>query len=329
MDDAEKKTDAKDSLLDQLFDLPLSLYRLSPLHFSPNKPVLPNLKYYANLIAKHFKRVGPYTNSKVGTLKRCKLVSQDDEECEESQTHRFRGILIQLEFEKKTVPAFLLRAHDTGPKDSETCIYFPLLLSSVPSPGNEILLESLAATFGTYLCPLKLSTQFLQQSLDDCLDFSLKKGRKYMEQAIEDISFTLDFTGDIQPSLKGLDFSIKREDLFGFIERGHTLLAQKDMGPSGEKLGAFTTAVRDYMHHNLAMDLSHKSISIAKIACGSFVLGKDGKVKLLSSSVDDEVDDDAGMTLSKDLIKEVLSNLLKRLIVEAEGKVKYIGLEYT
>ena len=321
--------DSKDSLLDELFYLPLSAYRLSPLHFSPNKPLLSHLSYYSGLLAKHFKRVNPYAIGKVGTLKRCTLVSRDDEESEGCRNHRFGGILIRLEFENKTLPVFLLSVHDIRPKASEKCIYYPLLLTSTPNHGHETLLESLAATFGTYAHPLQLSTHFMQQSLDDFLDVTLKRGRQFMEQATGDVSFTLDFAADIAPSLKHLDFGVQREDLFGFVQRGYALLAQKGQSPPGEKPCAFATAVHDYMHHNMAMDLSHKSISIAKIACGSFVLEKSGKVKLLSPVVNDEIDGDASPMPTADLAKEAYADLLKRLIIEAEGKIKWTGLGYT
>ena len=323
--------DREYSVLDTLTSMPLNLYRLSPLHFPLTKPLLSNLSYHATLLAKYFKRAGPFTNSQVGTFKKCRMVLRDDEKSpntEEVEDRRFHGILIQFDFEKKSLPAFLLKAHGAGPKDSERCIYFPLLLTSLPNSWLDVLLESFAVTFGTYAHPLQLSKPFLEQSLDSFVEAAFEGGREYMEEVIKDVSFTLDFASDVAPSLKHLDFSIKRQDVYGFLQRGYSLLTQEDEKVSKGKPGAFTKAVHDYMRLSLAMDLSHKSISIAKIACGTFVLGKDGKIKLLGFSANDGIDKGASTVELRDFVKETHADLLNRLIMEAEGNVKYIGLGY-
>ena len=328
----------KDSSFAELFNVPFNLYRLSPLHFSLEKPLLSNLDYYANSLTRQINRelacdaalgntkTGPRT--KFGAFKRCTWVLQDQQSTGNHWDHEFLGVLIRLEFEKKTYELILLKKRDSCYKSSDTCIYFPLLLTSLPNPWSGTLSKHLAATFGTYVHPMKLSAPFLWRFLDEAISVTFRGGRPFMEKAMKDVFLVLDFTGDVAPSLKHLETTFRREDLFGFLRYGQALLAQKG-DSSTEPLEPFTTAVLEYMRLNLAMDLNHESVSISKIACGSFVLERGGKIKLLGPSASEDIMTGASAVVSEDYTRTLYTGLLKSLVSEAEGDIEWTGLEST
>ena len=325
----------KDSFFSELFDNYFNLYRLSPLHFSLDKPLLSSLNYYAKSLARYLSRELPGSailgssdvepRSKLGNFKNCTWVLKNQESSPDSWDHDFFGILIRFEFEKSSHAALLLKKREARYNSTDTCIYFPLLLTSLPSPWYDVLSKYLAATFGPYIHPLTLPAPFLRESLDETVSFMLRGGQSCLEKTIKDVSLVLDFARRVAPSLKRLDITFRREDLLGFSQYGQSLLVKKG-NTLVEHSGAFMTAVLEYMHLHLAMDLSHKSMSISKVTCGTFALSKCGKFKLLSPSTDEDIIADIG---SEDLNKSSYTSLLRKLITEAEGDYEWIGFEST
>jgi hypothetical protein len=247
-----------------------------------------------------------------------------------------RGIFVEVEYERSTYTALLLRDEEDS-TEQEGFTSLPLLLTRMPGPLREVLMDYLRNTFDTHTSPLKLSSEFLSSALEGYLrDLSGNLGKSQAASAIvevvKDIQVSISFPGPATPLLSKLDVTISRDDIPGLLSRGKTILqkspqdyppAQKrkkgDPASAGEasKDHPFTAALSHYLSSHLALPISHQEIRISKIACAAFVLGAEGKLKLFPPGNDD--DDEQGSRRSQEATRNFMKRLFERTVGHSQN----------
>lgn len=203
------------------------------------------------------------------------------------------GVIIEITYEKASYTAILLRDINGSVDEGEGGFtHLPLLLTRLPPPLRATLLDFLATRFDTRASPLHLPSPFLKKALGGYIDV-LVAGGGDVKTAVRDVVISLAFPPERAPGgavegggLKIIDLTIPRDDLAGFLDRGRntpntttTANAAKDT-PNHP----LWTALRTYTTAHLALDLSHPSVSVIKIACGAFVMAGEGRVKISAPS---------------------------------------------
>ncbi|MCJ1232171.1 hypothetical protein MMC14_000120 [Varicellaria rhodocarpa] len=321
-------------LKSSLYDSNFTLYRLSPLHFPSSAPFLSEstLHTHAHRFAGVLKqdvlrgvnvsfenkrenpRHGRFLQSQWSLIR-----SSDDSSS--STSLQSSGVRIELKYEKLAYKALMIR-HQVLHSDSATDeLHLPLLLTQMPSSLREILLEYLATAFDTHAEPMRLSSRFLGQSMDDLFEISLQHGHDQSKSMIRDVQFTLGFKSPIAPSLRNLDITIKRDDILSFLKEGKKL--EEKAGSSKLILtrssGPFMVALSHYLRTHLAMDLSHDQIHVSKASCGSFALAREGRVKVKRPMATSSLEDGSGDSNSD---QRAVSNLIDQLLKEATNREK-------
>lgn len=213
-----------------------------------------------------------------------------------------RGMLVTVTYEKMEYKAILLRDDRTSDGDTtlgsvrdgmEGFQHFPLLLSKMPGPLRETFTDYLATTFDTRISALRLPSKYLTDTFEHYIsDLSNDDDGELMDMIDRSrtlrtiIKETVFFIGFDLPSasLKTIDISIAREDLPRMVARGKKLGRQTD-GDS-----PFFDALTAYIKGHMALDMKHERVKIVRVACGAFVLGAEGKIKLTQpTSSEDEI----------------------------------------
>ncbi|EYE90233.1 uncharacterized protein EURHEDRAFT_437912, partial [Aspergillus ruber CBS 135680] len=228
------------------------------------------------------------TLSKTGVLKSCiwEAIPQFDDTftCEGyGQT----GILITLSYETTTYKAALLASPDSNahatsaPRKGLTPL--PLLLTRLPTPPRQTLLTFLSTTFDTYISPLRLPAPFMCSGLDTYVTTFLSSGARdaagILENVVRDVQLTVTFSGSVAPSLRSMGVGVPRGMIGGFLCGN---------GGGGE---GFLGRIEGYLEAHLAMKLdlstagnrnglAKQHVRVSKIACGGFVVGSEGRMKL-------------------------------------------------
>ncbi|KAI9051739.1 hypothetical protein LZ554_004779 [Drepanopeziza brunnea f. sp. 'monogermtubi'] len=214
-----------------------------------------------------------------------------------------RGMVVTVAYEKMEYKAILLRdargddadassVVGTAGKETETETddgfqSFPLLMSKMPGSLREAFTEFLAGTFDTRISALCLSSQYLVSAFERYLaDISMGEDgepldliersralRHTIKETLVVIGF--DIPGG-SAALKTIEINIAREDLPRMVARGKTIGRQGD----GDGDSPFFKALTTYIKGHMALDLRSEKVKISRIACGAFVLGSEGKIKL-------------------------------------------------
>ncbi|KAI9816237.1 MAG: hypothetical protein M1827_001838 [Pycnora praestabilis] len=221
--------------------------------------------------------------------------SRDEEDA--SDVGELAGVMIEVRYERATYMGLMLRNPEASEISAEF-IHLPLLLLRMPGPLKEILLDYLATTFDTRVSPMILPPDFLSWSLERFLGDLTGNGDRQdvqnLKSIVKDIQITLKFP-TAAPALNSLDIKIPQENIPIFVSRGKKILRQKSSvdaprtrkrkwSPSDDAgqppAGPFMAAFNLYIKTHMALSLSHADVRISKIACGAFVLGAEGKVKI-------------------------------------------------
>ncbi|PGH23094.1 hypothetical protein AJ80_02868 [Polytolypa hystricis UAMH7299] len=216
------------------------------------------------------------------------------------------GILVTLSYENATYKAALLAGPDGYHDSRKENTYFPLLVTRLPNPLRQTFISFLATNFDTHCSILRLPSSFLCAALENYLATlnnaltrrnSSVSARQVIERVVKDTQLTLTFPAPIAPALKSLDVHIRRESLTAFFTHGSTTAAidnaENNKGPSTPFLAALST----YFDTHLAMKLNidhfrdattspigeKEYMRLTKVSCGAFVLGSEGRVKLLAN----------------------------------------------
>ncbi|KAF7592679.1 hypothetical protein BBP40_012579 [Aspergillus hancockii] len=307
-----------------------TLHRLSPLHHEKEFSSLVDnpdaLKTYATRLRDQLTgnvlsgfQVGTSTTtpeeeslSRTGALKECTWeaipsLSLENLDSASNPVHPC-GILVILEYENITYKAALLAPPDESHSTSDST-YLPLLLARLPGPLRQTFISFLSANFDTYCSVFRLPSQFLCAVLESYTNVLTKghsrasaRSRAILEDHVKEVQITVSFSPSVAPALRSLNINIPRGSIADFLPATEQ---DSDDEPSGSILSGLSA----YIEKHLAMDLdlagssardspARKHVRITKIACGGFVLGAEGKLKLVaqpartSSQDDDSGDDD-------------------------------------
>jgi hypothetical protein len=205
-----------------------------------------------------------------------------------------RGILVTITYERMSYRAILLRARregnydetvDSAREDEDGFQHFPLLLSKMPGPLRETFADFLATTFDARVSALRLSSSYLTDTFEKyLLDISVGEDGEVLElgersrslrNIIKETALYLGFDmPDGSVSLKTIDIQIAREDLPQMITKGNQI------GGQGAGDNPFFDALATYIKAHLALNMADERVKVVRIACGAFVLGAEGRIKI-------------------------------------------------
>lgn len=276
------------------------------------------------------------------------------------------GILVVLEYEFTTYKAALLarpermndeedesheregrqggrRNQDRDTSTTTTTTILPLLLTKFPNPLRQIFISFLSANFDTYCSLLRLPSNFLCAGLETYLNVvtsaeSTTRSRYILENVVKEVHLTLSFSQPVAPALRTLNVSIPRETLIQFIYENDN----NKNNPLSTGSNSFLTALDTYLEKHVAIKLNLRDISVkqqqqqqqqhvrlSKIACGGFVLGTEGRLKLIVADNSRTDDDDVAQRGSKRdthrLILRASEELLRAAASKATIRPKTLG----
>lgn len=299
----------------QLFNTSWTLHRLSPLHHGKDFDTLLDnpvaLKAYATRLRDQLTgdvlagllsnaiTTGVDALAKTGALKAClwQPISSGSSHRDRAPSATFPGILVTLEYENISYKAALLADAEslsrTGvPREGSTSL--PLLLTRFPSPLRQTFITFLSSNFDTYCSNLRLPSTFLCAGLETVIDelrsaSTRTAANDTVEEVIRELQLTLSFSPSIAPALRTLNISISRASLTGFLrddpaKSGQRTLTEKLQSPL---IGNITSYLETHLAMKLDLDgssqnkVARQHVRLSKVACAAFVLGSDGRMKLV------------------------------------------------
>ncbi|KAI9894048.1 MAG: hypothetical protein M1814_004818 [Vezdaea aestivalis] len=229
-------------------------------------------------------------------------------------TENPKAIHVVIQYEKIEYVALLLKDTRIDEVDEDDGFAkLPLLLTRMPIGLRDTFTDFLHSTFDTHAAQLKLSSDFIVESLERYISDLIATGpsdvdiAELVEERVKDIQIVFGFGAGVAPLLKTLDITVSRADVWRLVQRGQAILSSKNgdsadlyiPAPSKRKRANLEASQLDrlplvaslgsYLNEHLALDLSSKHIRIVRVACGAFVLGSEGKLKLLQGIQADEV----------------------------------------
>ncbi|KAI4143334.1 MAG: hypothetical protein LQ340_007042, partial [Diploschistes diacapsis] len=286
-----------------IYNSTFTIHRLSPLYVAQSQGLLSStaLSTYARRLTEVLKGdidhgldlvdAGDEDTSRLGSLKKCRWANlgasgagdthnEDGGATTADGLGLMEGIRIDIEYERASYSALLLRdaAKEQDSRNSEYSL--PLLFTRMPAPVRTAFLDFLAVTFDTRAESLRLNVHFIGDALENFIS-ELSEDPDSMESIVKEVQLSLGFKKPVQASLRTLDIAIPREDVGGFLAHGKTIKSSSS-GGSKTTSGPFMTALREYFATHLALNVDHDQVFISRVACGAFALGKEGKVKLFA-----------------------------------------------
>ncbi|OOF90246.1 hypothetical protein ASPCADRAFT_10830 [Aspergillus carbonarius ITEM 5010] len=259
-----------------------------------------------------------------------------------SPSHQGGGILVTLEYENTSYRAALLTLSSLASQSepaaeprartrSQTQTHatrLPLLLTRFPAPLRQTFISFLCTTFDTYCSPLRLPSHFIGTALTTYIN-TLTSGEPGILDPVDvlrELHLTLSFPTSVAPDLRSLNITIPRESLGAFLRAEGS-----GIGSESDILSILST----YLEEHLAMkfDLSgagavpvvkgQEHVRLVKIACGGFLLGGEGRLKLVaapSASENGESDSAASRKnhLALRACEVLLSNVVRRAAVSED-----------
>lgn len=262
--------------------------------------------------------------SKTGALKECHWqpisgrLSQRDATSRSPETDSIPGILVTLEYENIVYKAALLADTES---ESETqnqnqrkgSTSLPLLLTRLPNPLRQTFITFLSSNFDTYCALLRLPSNFLCAGLEAYVDVlrnnSGSESADLVEEAIKELQLTLSFSPSIAPALRAVNISVSRSSLAGFLReptQPYMSTVSRNRRTLGEKLRSpLIGNLTSYLETHLAMQLdldgssnhnhvAKQHVRLSKVACAAFVLGSEGRMKLVGNTRRGEQDGNDG-----------------------------------
>lgn len=229
--------------------------------------------------------------------------SQMDGNDTKIQERGHAGIMVEINYEKSTYSALLL--HDAakhGQNEIAGFSHYPLLLTRMPGPLRETFLNFLAATFDTRASVLKLPSHFLVDTAEEYLKnitsgengpLDAEPATRILRAIIKEIVVMLTFdVPSMTSSLKAMEFTIPKDHIWRFTKCGQLLLQVDGTQKEGYKVPRpCTRALTHYADAILGLNLDNPQLKISRVACGAFVLGTEGKIKLSAPPAIPDEDD--------------------------------------
>lgn len=232
-----------------------------------------------------------------------------------------RGIHIELQYAETSYGALLLR--DPGTTSSlPKFTSLPLLLVRMPAPIREIFFNYLSTAFDTRVAHLRLSSSFLTGALESYFrHLTDDSSTQTIKEVIQQLQIQLTFPSTTT-LLKHIDITISREDVPGFVSQGKALRKASNSSP-------FTSALTEYLKKHLAIDLSNPKVQISRIICGAFLLGSDGRIKLIPPAPlpSDISSSEASTPAESSAAEQATFELYSALVREASGTARFLPEE--
>ena len=258
-----------------------------------------------------------------------------------------RGVIINITYERAEYVAILLRhspedlsiigSPELGERrrgDIEGFQHYPVMASRMPISLRSTLIQYLADTFDTHVSGLSFSTKFLVGTLDTFLDriyrgLGDQNGGRVVKDVLVTFSFaplpTVDGTKAEEDSdIRAVDITIARDDVAQFITRGRKALQAQSRSGTKASGGAFWTALSHYARSHLSMDINHGDVRVSKVACGAFVLGREGRMKVFapgSLSGGGQGEDQNAVEAAEETWAECVEEVVERVVSAAETGV--------
>ncbi|EAW21225.1 uncharacterized protein NFIA_063880 [Aspergillus fischeri NRRL 181] len=349
------------SELQNLWNTSWTLHRLSPLHHGKEfQSLLGNqaaLRTYASRLKVHLAgdlftgaqaplsaagAVDDDVFSRTGPLRDCVWQTLSAPSTQ-ATSEKLSGILVTLEYENITYKAALLAAPD-GRRTSarrQQSTQLPLLLTRFPNPLRQTFISFLSANFDTYCSVLRLPSTFMCTALEVYIDI-LRSGdhdgssgsHRVFEDTIKETQLTLSFSPPVAPALRSLNVNLPRGSFTDFV-RGSNANSEWTHQKNSVLSGLST-----YLEKHLAMKLNlgdlasghhpvNQPVRLTKIACGSFVLGGEGKMKLVAPSGQAGSSSEDGATAARESRDRLLSRANEALLQAVIGRAAMTGDEQT
>lgn len=344
--------------LQQLWNTSWTLHRLSPLHHGKEfHSLLGNqaaLRTYASrlrvqLAGDLFSSAHTPLNapgavdddifSRTGPLKDCVWETLSAPSTQ-ATSEKLSGILVTLEYENITYKAALLAAPD-GRRISarrQQSTQLPLLLTRFPNPLRQTFISFLSANFDTYCSVLRLPSTFMYTALGMYIDMLMagdhdgaSDSYRMFEDTIKETQLTLSFAPPVAPALRSLNINLPRGSFMDFVRKSNS-----NSGSTHQKVSVLT-GLSTYLEKHLAMklnlgDLAHsvnQPVRLTKIACGSFVLGSEGKMKLVAPSGQAGSSSEDGATAARESKDSLLLRANEALLQAVIRRAAMSGDEQT
>jgi hypothetical protein len=292
-----------------LYNTTFTLHRVSPLYTGPDRrldhaALQQHAKCFRDLLAGDVLRgvrvgggPGEEVLARVGALRSViwqVLVEEDawrgDEETR-GEVAAGRGILVRVCYEKTEYRAILLRGRGADAVVEQMGFqHFPLLLTRMPAALRATFTEFLATTFDARVAGLPLSSACLATTLarymsdcgvgEDGTPVDLVESSRTLRNAVQDVQVLIGFDLPAMHSLQTIEFHLAAEDIPRLVLLGRKL---------GDAESPFMDALSIFTQAHLALDIKHEKVRISRIACGAFVLGAEGRVKLTEPTGSDAV----------------------------------------
>jgi hypothetical protein len=263
----------------------------------------------------------------------------EDSDTAQLAEHRARGVLVEVVYQKARFKALMLRgAQSAGHKDGDDnsrFLHLPLLLTRMSPALRETLMAYIATTFDARAATLKLSGNVLANALDAYVEdvARLEGTRNSIEVVVRDLLVTLAFPGIADGAgpvtLRSMNVTIARGDVVALWKLGREMgtptIEPGKQGVQGPP-GPLMASLASYLQRHLGLDIAHEAVDIARVACGGFVLGVEGKVKLLAprtgailTASEDENGHGDDATHDEDPQRRASERLIDGLITFAKG----------
>ncbi|EAS34753.3 uncharacterized protein CIMG_00107 [Coccidioides immitis RS] len=297
------------------------------------------------------------------------LLEDPDQETLTITAEQSAGILVTLEYETIKYKAALLCDPDGyhTPRDDDAT-HLPLLVTRMPTALRQAFLAFLGINFDARCSVLRLPSGFLCSCLETYLATLHQSvrgrhdDREVIERVMKEVQLTLSFNAPVAPALKSVEVSLPRQSLSELYTRGldksealrtpasrgqKRKLGSNTSGISGtESPTPFISALSDYFRTHLAMNIDINTsittttirtpekhhIRLTKIASGAFVIGFEGRIKLLANPGrtilldDSHIDEPDAEDLPEDaeerekrFIWKANEELLRALVARAAG----------
>lgn len=286
----------------QLFNTSWNLHRLSPLHHAKDFETLLNnetaLKAYATRLRDQLTGdvlAGLHSAatiaeddslSKTGALQDCRweFFATEPSESNPRSTSSFPGILVTLEYENITYKAALLSDADSNLQPRTGVTALPLLLTKFPNAMRQAFITFLTSNFDTYVSNLRLSSSFLCAGLEG---FVAGLEGAVVEDVIKELQLTLAFSPSVAPALRNVNVGIPRGSLVGFLREGKGKSVQRKAQARVPLIANLSAYLETHLAMKVDLDgsrqdkIARQHVRLSKVACAAFVLGSEGRMKLV------------------------------------------------
>lgn len=194
-----------------------------------------------------------------------------------------RGIWISIEYERAVYTGILLKGATDNAGDGFE--HFPLLMTRMTGALRDALIYYLENTFDARASSLRLSSTQISSKFESYLkDVSQEEDGSRLQSAerirairniVKETEVFIGFKiASDSGALRNLEVHLTREDIPKLLSRGASISNEQSNN------APFIQALSAYLKGHLALNLKHDGVQIVRIACGAFVLGAEGKIKL-------------------------------------------------